>query len=190
MFALVKTENVKNPATGETSEVELIKLFLPYIIFEDKFGTQHSPDTLINWTTEQRQNAGIYDVAYQDRLDDRFYTIIENNPIFDSVNKIVKITFTCTPKQLEDSGEGVDKVLGLKSQWINTFKGNANKILENTDWMLVRKIERDIDIPANVVSYRAAVLAEVDRLQTAISETTTVEELITAINSAAWPELE
>lgn len=187
MFALVKTENVTNLQTGETSEVEIIKLFVPYTIFEDKFGTQHSPETLINWSADQRQDHGIYDVAYQARSDDRFYTIVENNPVFDPVEKIVKITFTSTAKELEDSGEGINKVLGLKSQWIAFVKDAANKLLSSTDWMLVRKVERNIDVSANVVSYRSSIIAESNRVETAILEASDIEELISAVNSINWP---
>jgi len=187
MFALVKNEMVTNPVTQETSEVEVIKLFAPYTLFEDKFGTQHSPDTLINWTVDQKQDHGIYDVAYATRADDRFYTIVENAPVFDSVEKIVKVSFTATPKELND-GEP-DEVTGkatagLKTQWINSLKQTANTMLAGTDWMLVRKIERNVDIPSATTTERAAIVAEVNRLETAITAVTTVEQLISAVNSA------
>jgi hypothetical protein len=187
MFALVKNEMVTNPFTQETSEVEVIKLFAPYTLFEDKFGTQHSPDTLINWTVDQKQDHGIYDVAYATRADDRFYTIVENAPVFDSVEKIVKVSFTATPKELND-GEP-DEVTGkatagLKTQWINSLKQTANTMLAGTDWMLVRKIERNVDIPSATATERAAIVAEVNRLETAITAATTVEQLISAVNSA------
>lgn len=185
MFALVKNEVVTNPVTQETSEVEVIKLFPPYTLFEDKFGTQHSPETLNNWTTDQKQDHGIYDVAYSVRKDDRFYKITEDAPSFDSNEKVVKVTFTSIPKDLEDSEE-VDGVSskGLKSQWISAFKNSANSMLAATDWMLVRKIERDVDIPAEVTSQRAAIVAETNRLETAIAAATTVEGLISVVESA------
>lgn len=187
MFALVKNEMVTNPVTQETSEVEVIKLFSPYSIFEDKFGTQHTADTLFKWTVDQKQDHGIYDVAYATRADDRFYTIVENAPVFDSAEKIVKVSFTATSKELND-GE-LDEVTGksapgLKTQWINSFKQTANAMLAATDWMLVRKIERNVDVPAEVVAQRAAIVAEANRLETAIAAVTTVEQLISAVNSA------
>ena len=187
MFALVKNEMVTDPFTQETSEVEVIKLFAPYTLFEDKFGTQHSPDTLINWTVDQKQDHGIYDVAYATRADDRFYTIVENAPVFDSVEKIVKVSFTATPKELNDGepNEITGKATaGLKTQWINSLKQTANTMLAGTDWMLVRKIERNVDIPSATATERAAIVAEANRLETAITAATTVEQLISAVNSA------
>jgi hypothetical protein len=191
MFALVKNQTVTNLVTQETSEVEVIKLFAPYTIWEDKDGTQYSPDSLFSLPADQKQDLGIYDVAYAARPDDRFYSVVENSPEFDATEKIVKITYTSTAKELED-GEEVDgrAPAGLKTQWINQAKGNANSLLSQTDWMLVRKIERDIDVPAATVTYRAAVIAEANRLETAITAATTVEELIAAVESVSIPSVE
>jgi hypothetical protein len=190
MFALVKNQTVIDPVTQETSEAEVIKIFAPYTVWEDKNGTQYSPDHLIYLTSNQKQDLGIYDIAYATRLDDRFYTIVENAPTFDQEEKIVKITNTATPKELEDSGEGDELVKGLKSQWISQFKTTANSMLSATDWMLVRKIEREIDVPAATVAHRAAVVTEANRLETAIAAATTVEALITAVESASFPSAE
>jgi hypothetical protein len=190
MFALVKNQTITDPITQATSEIEVIKLFAPYTIWEDKNTTQYSPDYLISLTVDQKQDLGIYDVAYGASEDNRFYTITENAPEFDSEEKIVKVTYTSTPKALNDSGEDAEKVLGLKSQYIAQFKDTANKMLAQTDWMLVRKIERNVNIPAATATYRAAVIDETDRLETAISGATNMNTFITAVNSASWPETE
>lgn len=184
MFALVKNQTVTNQ-NGITENVEVVSLFSGYTIFEDKNGTQYSPDTLISWSADQKQDAGIYDVAYATRPDDRFYNIVENSPVFDADEKIVKISFGATPKELEDGepDESGRVVLGLKSQYIAQVKDIANKSLSETDWMLVRKIERSVDVPAEVVDQRAAIIAEANRKEAAISAATTVEELIAAVNS-------
>ena len=96
MFALVKNETQTNPMDGTTSVIEVIKLFAPYTLFEDKNGTQYSPDTLIRWTSDQKQDAGIYDVAYGTRKDDRFYTVVENAPSFDSDRKSTRLNSSHT----------------------------------------------------------------------------------------------
>jgi hypothetical protein len=190
MFALVKNQTVTDPVTQETSEAEVIKLFAPYTVWEDKNGTQYGPESLLSLSADQKQDLGIYDVAYAARADDRFYNITENAPEFDSEEKIVKITYTSVGRTLEDSTVGDETVLGLKSSWIKTFKTTANGLLSNTDWMLIRKIEREVDIPAAVVTYRAAVVAETTRLETAIAAATTVAQLITAVESVSFPSAE
>ena len=54
--------------------------------------------------------------------------------------------------------------------------------------MVIRKMERDIDIPTDTATFRASVITESNRLETAINAATTVEELITAVQSANWPQ--
>ena len=190
MFALVKNQTITDPITQETSEIEVIKLFAPYTIWEDKNGTQYSPESLLSLTVDQKQDLGIYDVAYGTSEDDRFYTVTQNDPEFDSEEKIVKVTYTSTAKTLNDSGTEEIPVLGLKSQWIAQIKVTANNLLSNTDWMLVRKIERNVNIPAATATYRAAIVTEADRVETAITAATTITAFIAAVNSLTWPTAE
>lgn len=77
---------------------------------------------------------------------------------------------------------------GLKSQWIAQVKATAGSLLSNTDWYVIRKAERSIDIPAGVETYRAAVVSEADRLETAIAACADVPALIAVVNSQSWPE--
>ena len=131
------------------------------------------------------------------RPDDRYYWVTANEDG----------SFSKTPKLLDDREE-VDqdgnpmyvKVLGevdgkpamvdstkrlvtkgLKSNHIAQVKQTANSILAQTDWMVIRKAERNVDIPADTVAYRAAVVAKATELEAAISAVTSVEELI-AVN--------
>lgn len=185
MFALVKT--VKNL---NDEDVQIIKLFAPYTNWEDKNGTQYGADSLLSLTASQKQDLGIYDVAYAPRPDDRFYSVSGENTSFDSEQNIVKVTYTSTAKEIEDEGTGDDKVLGLKSQWIAQIKQTANNLLSATDWTLVRKIERNVDIPAAIVTYRAAVLAEASRAETAIAAADAIDTFRTAVESITWPSAE
>jgi hypothetical protein len=66
---------------------------------------------------------------------------------------------------------------GLKSQRIAQVKQNANITLSHTDWVVIRKAERNVDIPADVATYRAAVVAWAQSTEAAITAATTVEEL-------------
>jgi len=66
---------------------------------------------------------------------------------------------------------------GLKSNFIAQVKQTAGSILAQTDWMVTRKVERDVAIPAEVVAYRASVVAKADELEASISAVTTVEQL-------------
>jgi hypothetical protein len=72
---------------------------------------------------------------------------------------------------------------GLKSVFTDQVRHSAYSILLQTDWAVVRKAERGIEIPADITTYRADVLATLDHLENAISLVNTVEELA-ALNLA------
>ena len=80
------------------------------------------------------------------------------------------------------------KTLGLKSNMVSQVKHTAGTILANTDWYVTRKSEKAVDIPVDVETKRDAVRTECDRLEAAINAVTTVEELITVMQSQNWGE--
>jgi hypothetical protein len=75
---------------------------------------------------------------------------------------------------------------GLKSNWIAQVKVHAGTMLATTDWMVIRKAERDVAIPADVVASRAAIVAEANRLETAITACADVAALIEVVSSQNW----
>lgn len=76
----------------------------------------------------------------------------------------------------------------LKSERTTRVKEQANEQLSKTDWMVIRKAERDVAIPDATVTYRAAVITECARLETAIAGAANVEALITVMNAQNWPD--
>ena len=97
----------------------------------------------------------------------------------------VKVYDVATESMIDSTERLVTK--GLKSQWVAQIKDTTNKLLLATDWMVIRKAERDIAIPAETVTYRAAVLAESNRLESDINSASTMEEFITVVTSQNWP---
>ena len=91
--------------------------------------------------------------------------------------------------QLEDNtDENGFTRLGYKSTYKNHVTVTQNNLLDNTYWMLVRKKERNIDVPAEVTTERATINTEADRLIAAIEAATTTEDVDEAFKSASWPE--
>jgi hypothetical protein len=82
-----------------------------------------------------------------------------------------------TPRPLQD----------LKDNWTRSFKSIANSHLRETDWVVVRKAERGVDIPQIIADERASILAEADRLEAAIAACADVEALIAVVSSQEWP---
>jgi hypothetical protein len=147
-------------------------------------GIQYPANWLNLSTLEEKQAIGITEVAQETRPDDRFYWVQDNNDG----------TFTSNPKLLNDRDDtdevtnAVIKTTGLKTQWVAQIKETTNKLLAITDWMVIRKAERDVAIPSDTVTYRAAVLTESNRLEAAIISASTIEEFITVVISQNWPK--
>ena len=145
-----------------------------------------------NWlrlaTQAEKEAIGITEVADAVRADDRFYwngdvnlpkaledkeeSDVDGNPLY---VKVLDKTDPQNPVMVDSTERLVTK--GLKSQFIAQVKQTAGSILAQTDWMVTRKVERDVAIPADVVAYRSSVVAKADELETAIKAVTTVEQL-------------
>jgi hypothetical protein len=55
--------------------------------------------------------------------------------------------------------------------------------------MIIRQVERSVDVPSDVVEYRSAIVAEELRLEAAISGCESVEELIEIVGAQEWPTM-
>ena len=155
-----------------------------------------------NWlrfsSAEDRAALGITWETEAPRADDRFYWSGDiNNPkamedreeVDEDGNPMyVKVLGEVNgePAMVDSDERLVTK--GLKSQWVAQVKVTAGTMLATTDWMVIRKAERDVPIDADVVTKRAAILAEANRLENAIAACTTVEELIAVVNDQRWSD--
>jgi len=142
-----------------------------------------------------RQQLGIVEIADPQNYDQRFYWGVDNPKLLDDREEVdadgnplyVKVLSNSKPPQMVDSTERL-VTKGLKSQWVAQVKQTAGSMLSRTDWMVIRKAERAIDIPQDVVTFRTAVVAECNRLETAILACTSVEELIEVLDEQNWPK--
>jgi hypothetical protein len=105
-------------------------------------------------------------------LEDKLEVDQDGNPMFVKVLGVVD----GKPAMVDSDKRLVTK--GLKSNFISQVKTTAGSILAQTDWMVIRKAERNVDIPTAVATYRASVVTKATELETAISAVTTVEQLI------------
>jgi hypothetical protein len=128
--------------------------------------------------------AGAVEVIEGERKDERFYWVTFSHYEVQG-NKAVRV-YTNTPKALEDvteTPEGGEPVTtkGLKSQWIAQAKAAAGSALAQTDWMVIRKAERGVEIPAEVAAERAKIVSDCSAKEAAIMAATTIEELIAVV---------
>jgi len=151
-----------------------------------------------NWlqlsTEEERTALGITWEADPVRADDRYYWNGElDNP--KALEDVEAVDEDGNPVWVQEWDEEAEAMVntpvrlvtkGLKSTKIAEVNHTAGTILANTDWYVTRKTEREVDIPENVVTHRAAIVTEANRVETAIAEVTDVESLINVMEDVKW----
>ena len=121
------------------------------------------------------------DITNPKALEDREEVDEDGNPVY---VKVLDNSDPANPAMVDSDERLVTK--GLKSQWIAQVKTTAGSMLASTDWMVIRKAERDVAIPAATVAARAAIVAEANRLETAIAACADVAALIEVVSSQNW----
>jgi hypothetical protein len=127
------------------------------------------PDDQYYWVTQNED--GSY-TGTPKELEDREEVDQDGNPMY---VQVLDKTDPQNPVMVNSTERLIYK--GLKSQWIAKVKHNTNMTLAQTDWYVIRKAERNVDIPADVATYRAAVVAWATATEASISAVTTVEQL-------------
>ena len=143
-----------------------------------------------------REALGVTEVADPPVYDQRFFWSPDNPKLLDDREESdengdpmwVKVLGEVDgePAMVDSDERLVTK--GLKSQWIAQVKDTAGKMLAQTDWYIIRSAERQVAVPESVALWRAAVVAEADRLEEAIAACENVEALLSVANSQAWPQ--
>ena len=156
-----------------------------------------------NWlrqaTQEDKAALGITWEADPVRHDDRYYWNgeLDNPKALEDVDAVDEDGNPVWEQELDNSDPenpvmvDTDVQLvthGLKHTMINQVKHTAGTMLAQTDWYVVRKAEREVAIPADVVAERTHVVAESDRLEVAIAACADVEALIEVMNNQNWSD--
>jgi hypothetical protein len=163
-------------------------------------GTSYPANWLRLTSLEEKQAVGIEEVPDETTsYDDRFYWGVDNPKLLndreesdENGNPLYVQVYDPTANNGKGAMVNTSERLvtkGLKSQWTATVKDTANKLLAQTDWMVIRKVERSVDIPAETTTYRQAVIAECTRLITAIEACADVPALIAVVTAQDWPNV-
>ena len=162
-------------------------------------GTVYPSNWLQQSTEDEKTAIGITWVDDPVRADDRFYWNGDAT-MPKALEDVEEVDENGDPVWVQelDNSDPLNPVMvdtterlvtrGLKYTWILQVKDTAGKMLAQTDWMVTRKFERDIDIPADVVTKRAAIVAECTRLETAITAATDMDAFIAVVQDQRWPE--
>jgi len=154
------------------------------------------------WTASELAAIGIIEVTFDDsnKKDKKWYTNTNQTYTYDASAGTVTATYgTATAKahadtlftaQDETDGlgtEGEVKVEGLKTVLIRTVKAQAEGLLNQTDWYITRKAEKNIAIPSAITTWRDGIRTKQAAMETSItnaSNTPALETLYTYVNTA------
>lgn len=132
-------------------------------------GVQYPANWLNLSTPEEKAELGLQEVITIDqRKDDRYYWVSEK---LEGANLVI----TNTPKDFD----------GVQKSALNSLKQQAYALLLPSDWMITRKAETGIDLPAEWSSYRDNVRLEVNVIKSQIENAKTVDDIAAIITN--WP---
>jgi hypothetical protein len=131
----------------------------------DSNGVQH-PSNWHFWTKEEKDKYGITEIIPETAPDSRLY-----NWTVDTDGKIQNKK----AKELEDSGSGESKVLGLKSQLVDSVKEQQHSLLVKTDWYFIRKTDKGTAVPSNIQTWRDAIRTKATEMENAIKSASDID---------------
>lgn len=159
-------------------------------------GTLYPSNWLQQSTEDEKTAIGIRWVDDPVRADDRFYwngntdtpkALEDVDAVDENGDPLWVQVWNSETEQMENTSERL-VTRGLKYTWILQVKDTAGKMLAQTDWMVIRKAERDVAIPSATVTQRAAVVTECARLETAITAAANMDAFIAVVQDQRWPE--
>ena len=126
------------------------------------------PRNWANWSDADKAAAGLVWEDDPAPFDSRFYWSADVPKNIDDVNEVDE---NGDPLLDEDGVQVVTK--GLKSNAIALVKTQAGGLLAPTDWMVIKASEvADYTVPADVLTYRAAVRTASNTIEAAITAAT------------------
>jgi len=156
------------------------QIIRPGKTWRDENGTQQPGNWQI-WKEDYKASMGIKEIIQESPPDSRLYTWSQNRD--GSINE--------TPKSLEDintvdrdgnpvlDGEGKQHVTqGVKSSLKETINSQQGSLLIQTDWLYIRKIDKSVEIPVHIQSWRDSVRVQGDAMKSAIDAASTTEEIV------------
>ena len=158
------------------------------------------------WTASELAAIGIIEVTFDNsnKKDEQWYINTNQTFTYDADAGTVTATYgdatakahadtNWTQAQIDDgkAPEGADTdtvaVRGLKYNFIKTVKSQAEGLLNQTDWYITRKAEKNTAIPSAITTWRDGIRTKQAAMETLItnaSNTAALETLYTHVNTA------
>jgi hypothetical protein len=154
------------------------KTIRPGKSWTDDNGITHPKNWHI-WSAAEKAERGITEIVQQPHPDSRLYTWSYNDDG----------TVNSTPKALEDTPD-VDKngvpvidpdtfvqlsTPGVKSNLIAEVKAQQGALLAQSDWAVIRKADTNIEVPANIQTWRNEIRLAAAAMEDQITQAATTD---------------
>jgi hypothetical protein len=151
------------------------------------------------WTASELAAIGIYEITFDDskKKDEKYYINTNQTFTYDADAGTVTATYgDATAKAhadanaVDEDGNELDPVVvieGLKTKFIRDVKSQAENLLNQTDWYITRKAEKNTAIPSAITTWRDGIRTKQAAMETLItnaSNTAAIETLYTYVNTA------
>jgi len=161
MWALVKADQVIRIINGPKA-----------VTIED---VNHPATIFRSWTAEELKAIGIY--PYSEQSTDTAFYKYSNSSYEIGADAVKQVWGNETAKDMDDVTIDDVTTLGLKSIWVNSTKSSSHSRLSSTDWYVTRLSEETTAVPSDVSTYRDAVRAACNTIETAINACADVDAL-------------
>ena len=133
------------------------------------------------WNADYKASMGIVEIIPETPPDSRLYKWSQNadgtiNKTAKSLDDVNTVDRDGNPVLDEDGKQHVTK--GVKSSLKESVNSQQGSILIQTDWMYIRKVDKAVEIPAHIQTYRDSVRVQGDAMKAAIDGATTTEEMV------------
>ena len=136
-------------------------------------GVKH-PAIWMRWSDSEKKDNGLTwedPPASEAPFDSRFYWGRKAD------GSLIEKSLTDVNSVDEDGKAVIDPItgkqaiqLGLKSIWIAQTKRTANELLSESDWMIIRKTEKETAVPDTTTKYRDNVRTACNTIETKIND--------------------
>ena len=154
------------------------------------------------WTASELAAIGIYEITFDNskKKDEKYYINTNQTFTYDASAGTVTAAYgdatakahadTLWTAQDETDGKGTEGEVatrGLKYNFIQVIKQQAQGLLNQTDWYITRKAEKNTAIPSAITTWRDGIRTKQAAMETLITnanDTPALETLYTYVNTA------
>ena len=132
------------------------------------------------WTASEKAAIGIYEITFDDsnKKDEAYYINTNQTYTYDADAGTVTAAYGDATAKAHANANATDKdgadldpvvvIPGLKTKLIRTVKSQANSLLNQTDWYITRKAEKNTAIPSAITTWRNGIRTKQAAMETLI----------------------